>query len=515
MERTTTMKTFDCNLPPKSPTILRDMDASFSSYLTPQKPNTCQPNNHNHLHKLDDPTSELSIFDAHKYFNEGTNNDNIQKVTISNNNNNNNNNSRVSPMVINVNNETENIVIPDSTRYSSASSVDGYANIRNYRARSFHAATPTASSEASWNSQQGLLSHPAGAISVNIKNPSNPNPNNNNKHKSSISKPNWFLRRKCPCSGKKSVQVNEKKSTELPKNSIKIPSPISPSPPPPPMNNNWINNNIDQTQNHVVTKSQRFQPVVTTTVRVPYTDGFTFPVLNPNSSSTTTKLKNGIVLEDPPRESLEVFRPPEELTVDAKTLNFQFPPGISRIVIDDNDAASDASSDLFEIESFSTATQSSYSAAVYRRNSRDSFDEGSVTTAMTECYEPSEASIDWSVTTAEGYDESSITAASIGGYGGGGGGGGGVTAEHWKRKGGNGLLVSCRCEKAVSVGPQPVKCEGQRGATSAWKQVNGGGVISSRVGGVNINKPPLARSSHSHQRNSNNTPRVTSFAFAT
>lgn len=213
MERTTTMKTFDCNLPPKSPTILRDIDASFSSYLTPQKPNTCQPNNHNHHHKLDDPTSELSIFDAHKYFNEGTNNDNIQKVTISSsNNNNNNNNSRVSPVVINVNNETESIVIPDTTRYSSASSsVDGYANIRNYRARSFHAATPTASSEASWNSQQGLLSHPAGAISVNIKNPTNPNPNNNNKHKSSLSKPNWFLRRKCPCTGKKSVQVNEKK----------------------------------------------------------------------------------------------------------------------------------------------------------------------------------------------------------------------------------------------------------------------------------------------------------------
>lgn len=300
----------------------------------------------------------------------------------------------------------------------------------------------------------------------------------------------------------------KKKSTELPKNSIRIPSPISPSPPP--MNNNWINNNIDQTQNHVVTESQRFQPVVTTTVRVPYTDGFTFPVLNTNSSSTTTKLKNGIVLEDPPRESLEVFRPPEELTVDAKTLNFQFPPGISRIVIDDNDAASDASSDLFEIESFSTATQSSYSAAVYRRNSRDSFDEGSVTTAMTECYEPSEASIEWSVTTADGYEESSIAAASVAGYG---SGGGGVTAEHWKRKGGNGLLVSCRCEKAVNVGPQPVKCEGQRGATSAWKQGNGGGVISSRVGGVNINKPPLARS---HQRNSsNNTPRVTSFAFAT
>jgi hypothetical protein len=525
MERTTTMKSFDCNLPPKSP-ILRDGDASFSSYLISQKPNTSQPNNNHNQHRtIDDPTSELSIFDAHKYFNEVTNNDNIQKVTISSNNSNsNNNNSRVSPVVININNETESIGIPESTRYSSASSsVDGYANIRNYRARSFHAATPTASSEASWNSQQGLLSHPPGAISVNIKHPSNPNSNNNNNNKnnlrSSLSKPIWLLRRKCPCTGKKSVQVNEKKSTELPKNSTKNPSPVSPSPPPPPPMNNWVNNNNsmdqNQTPNHVVTKSQRFQPVVTTTVRVPFTEGFTFPVLNPNSISTTTKHKNGVALEEPPRESLEVFRPPDEHTVEAihaKSLNFPFLPAMSRIVVDDGDAASDASSDLFEIESFSTATQSSsYAAAVYRRNSRDSFDEGSVTTAMTECYEPSEASIEWSVTTADGYDESSIVSGFIGG-GGCGAGGGGVTAEQWKRKGGNGLL-SCRCEKAVSVGPQPVKCEGaQRGATSAWKQVSGG--VISRVGGVNINKPPLARSSHS-QRNNNNTPRVTSFAFAT
>jgi hypothetical protein len=43
---------------------------------------------------------------------------------------------------------------------------------------------------------------------------------------------------------------------------------------------------------------------------------------------------------------------------------------------------------------------------LYRRNNRDSFDEGSVTTAMTDCYEPdcyepSEASIEWSVTTVD------------------------------------------------------------------------------------------------------------------
>lgn len=132
---------------------------------------------------------------------------------------------------------------------------------------------------------------------------------------------------------------------------------------------------------------------------------------------------------------------------------------------------------------------------------------------MTECYEPSEASIEWSVTTAEGYDDS-----------GGRGGGGAAAAEQWKRRGGNGLLVmSCRGEKAVSVGPQPVKCgeEGQIGATSAWRHVNGvsaaAGNISSIIstssgrvitGSGSVNKPPLARS---HR----NTPRVKSLPFAT
>ncbi|MCI30692.1 protein PHYTOCHROME KINASE SUBSTRATE 4-like [Trifolium medium] len=38
-------------------------------------------------------------------------------------------------------------------------------------------------------------------------------------------------------------------------------------------------------------------------------------------------------------------------------------------------------------------------------DSRDSFDEGSVMTAMMECYEPSEASIEWCVTTDNGNEK--------------------------------------------------------------------------------------------------------------
>ncbi|XP_047158954.1 protein PHYTOCHROME KINASE SUBSTRATE 4-like [Vigna umbellata] len=182
-----------------------------------------------------------------------------------------------------------------------------------------------------------------------------------------------------------------------------------------------------------------------------------------HSTGTLQKTASSEPAEQP-NGAARVFRPPDEAS--PKPLNFSF-PAKARVVEDD--AASDASSDLFEIESFSTATHSQRSPRVPSQQprlvstssgststtafffGRRSVDEGSTTPTITECYEPSEASIEWSVTTAEGHDEAVP----------------GVE-EKWKRKGGNGLLVSCRCEKAVSVGPQPVKCgsEGQRGATS-------------------------------------------------
>ncbi|KAK7396073.1 hypothetical protein VNO78_16818 [Psophocarpus tetragonolobus] len=487
MERAIVMKT------------LRDRDASFSSYLKPDNKATITTG------PLEDSNKELSIFDAHKYFNDDNNN--VQKVSI----------SRVSPMERIP--ERVDVVSTEATRYSSASSsVDSYAHLRNYRARSFHAATPTASSEASWNSQTGLLSHPPGAIPVSMQNPKNlQNPK--------ISKSNWLLRRKCPCTGKKSVQIKE--STQGSKSQISqqerdyehhnIRNHITA--------NNWILNPTPApiipapaTTTIVAAKSQRFHNAnslrVVSSTRVPLSDGFTFPVLNPNNPITKLKISNSLAEEDPPRDSLEVFRPPDEAS--PKALNFSF-PAKARVVEDD--AESDASSDLFEIESFSTATQATYPSA-YRRNSRDSLDEasasaaaaaaasassstttatgfffgrrsmddGSTTATITECYEPSEASIEWSVTTVEAHDEAVL----------------GMAEEKLKRKGGNGgLLVSCRCEKAVSVGPQPVKCgsEGQRGATSS-AHVN--------VIGSCVNKPPLAARAQAHR----NAPRV-SLAFAT
>ncbi|XP_028798683.1 protein PHYTOCHROME KINASE SUBSTRATE 1-like [Neltuma alba] len=65
-----------------------------------------------------------------------------------------------------------------------------------------------------------------------------------------------------------------------------------------------------------------------------------------------------------------------------------------------NDAASDASSDLFEIESFTGAKSKPYLAS----QASDAANSGCVT--PTTCYAPSEASIDWSVVTSSAAEQS-------------------------------------------------------------------------------------------------------------
>ncbi|KAB5556616.1 hypothetical protein DKX38_007525 [Salix brachista] len=501
-------------------------DASFSSYLRPMPEQIAQ---------VDD--SEISIFDAQKYFNESGGDPKLRK--------------RVSLVNANLERISERYDFSSVPRLSSASiSVDGYG--RNYRARSFHA-TPTASSEASWNSRAGLLSNPPGAVAVSMRSP----PRNDDKRKGSGTK--WLLGRKCPCLGKKSVQIEGKLSEPRTpsrkshtnglsldlKRQIQIPTsvenPIEKSLATP----DWLKRHEVIPSSHrmsadgklercdaipnthrIMADNSRFpsgisHQRVVASARPFSTDtaaGFSFPILSQTPPPVKLDLPSTTYnppLKDPPRESLEVFRPAED-PIPTKSIS-DIRQRQSFTVMDD-DMASDASSDLFEIESFSTQTTS---YAVYRDSlddassfnarrlaathggnlySRQILDEPRTPSiAPTECYEPSEASIDWSVTTAEGFDRGSVTNFSVSAseadettmmrgreYGKSSGGGGG------KKRGGNGgLLMSCRCEKAVSVGPHPVKCvpaEGQRVASSSVRHV--GGRPATTI------KPPLA-SSHS------------------
>lgn len=439
----------------------------------------------NGVHSPPTDDSEINVFDAQKYFSESNDPEEI-----------------LSP-------SSNQVPIDSVARLSSVSSVDGYGR-NNFRVRSFHA-TPTASSEASWNSQTGLLTNPPGSIPVSLRNPVADKKRSSGSSSSAGRK--WLFCRKCPCSGKKSVEVeegifseNKETDTKSPSNCAKVNNsnkksyysqrttddqaaenmPIAYQGSP--HTHQKIGSNLVKLQpdSHFVVPSSS---VIQHRVVSGLVGGFSFPILKntshavvaaPPASNSNSQQKNSVIIspvlvEEAPGESLEVFRPPESSNL--------------RKSIED-DVVSDASSDLFEIESFSTQTIPNY--PIYRR--RDSLDDAqtlnarglaaSNSTALegrrssldepmtprTECYAPSEASIDWSVTTAEGFDKASVSVAASeieeftafrGRF---------STMEknteeaaalnsnnHAKKKLGNGLL-SCRQEKAVNVGPHPMRC---------------------------------------------------------
>ncbi|KAI5006600.1 hypothetical protein ZWY2020_033843 [Hordeum vulgare] len=149
--------------------------------------------------------------------------------------------------------------------------------------------------------------------------------------------------------------------------------------------------------------------------RVVSSGGFTFPVISPATARVT-------VVDEPPRESLEVFRPIDEDSVvlvdpppPLATAGFLRAPAVASAM--DDDAMSDASSDLFDLESFAASSSypTTYRGRSSRRNSGDDdlayAAAANAEPALSECmYAPSEASVVWSVATAEGvaYDAGSV-----------------------------------------------------------------------------------------------------------
>jgi len=325
------------NLNPKSPSSKSRNTEFFSSphHLTSHKPNhAMRPNG---LRALDhDPTSELRTFGAHNY-------DNIQKITISS-------NSRVSPLL---NMDTEHKHKPEqgdftkSTRSCSDSASSSlcrngnYNNnnmINNYKAHSFHVATPTpslSSSKSTLNNKAGLLFHHPQKTTISAINPPQTSSNLKNKLRTSLSKPIWLFRRKCPCNDKKSVQVKEDTKINPPRPKTSPPQPQT------------LSHNQIHTKNHKASpptssssnKELKSQRLFQFQARGPPHEGFTFPLVMAKPHQV---LLNVVHEEDDttPRESLHVFQPAS--------------PSKSHAM--DDDADSDASSDLFEIESFSTQT---------------------------------------------------------------------------------------------------------------------------------------------------------------
>ncbi|XBJ17210.1 hypothetical protein VPH35_008664 [Triticum aestivum] len=304
--------------------------------------------------------------------------------------------------------------------------------------------------------------------------------------------PRWgIFGRDCPCAGRKAVTVDVASKPTTPRIHARFDAreesvvfKANGLPPPSPNDEPGVmkifttgscvfplraNNNIlAPAQNNGVNASfPAFPPDVGR--RVVSSGGFTFPVISPSKAISSS------VVDEPPRESLEVFRPIDEdsmVLVDPPpplaAASFLRAPAV--MAATDDDAMSDASSDLFDLESFAASSSypTTYRGRSSRRNSGD--DDlayaAAAEPALSECmYAPSEASVVWSVATAEGvaYDADSVanfsSATSACGV-----------EEFWfvppgsaamsrsaGRKKGGGFLDSCRCEKAVSVGPTPVR----------------------------------------------------------
>ncbi|OWM78858.1 protein PHYTOCHROME KINASE SUBSTRATE 4-like [Punica granatum] len=365
-------------------------DVPFSTYLIPNEPEkrTSSPREYPGSAAADD--SELSIFDARKYFNEGGQQDQILSSS-----------NRVSPLK-----EFNNLNLydaPSFPRFSSASSVDGYGP--GYRTRSL------ASSEASWNSQTGLLSSNARGA--------NSGPQTGGKRGSRII-PRWLLfRPKCPCSGKKSVRVKERTA-----DNHGITAPKEAANPTMPVEVRAVKVNIiPDSHERFLNSVRQFRPTVENNFpsagggrhlvvsappkplidsSISSSTGFTFPILpapsmssssppptvrmpwsgsqsSPASPSPRPVLP---ILDNRPIDSLEVFKPPSDYLDSGKSLEkrihhpvLKFPVSLKSqtgTTADEGDElGSDASSDLFEIESIST--QATYPITHQRQG--DSLDE--------------------------------------------------------------------------------------------------------------------------------------------
>ncbi|KAK9664500.1 hypothetical protein RND81_14G046900 [Saponaria officinalis] len=363
---------------------------SFSSYL--------KSHNNNHNNKLEE-RDQICIFDATKYLSGRLDHHQQPQQFV----------------------KEHDIVSPINPRLSSVSS--SVETISSYKMRSLQT-TPTASSEASWNSQVGLLSNPPGLAGISLTKSLSTNSSGNRKTNAannSNSNSNaglkwpristkWLNRgRKCPCLCKKSVQVVEKTinlktipkmddlrsstssngSTPLysPKQSspnnlgINVPSSTLPIMPRDlkdqnfnrvaenPIekagfsnnsnsNNNSNNNSCSNDGSYddlamvnkggVVTSINDFTniavTVTETVIGCSNNNGFTFPILE-NQQVGLKKMFNVITPSHENDDDLiEVFRP-----------GIQSSP-MSRRTSYEDENVSDGSSDLFEIESFSTTS---------------------------------------------------------------------------------------------------------------------------------------------------------------
>ncbi|ONK76753.1 uncharacterized protein A4U43_C03F31750 [Asparagus officinalis] len=246
-------------------------------------------------------------------------------------------------------------------RDSSVSSVDGYA--KSYR--SFRSATtPTLSSEASWNSQSGLLKNPPRSVNVSVR--AFPL---NEKRKNGLCR--RFFGRNCPCYGKKSVDVEEKSAES--KSTLRVGADKVST-------DGSTLGSKDSVEGVAKLKlsagiwakdskclSPKVGPrIVNSAPTFTESAGFSFPILAP-PLLPPPETEPAMMIRPAPRSSVPAGNETAKIRGRAEFL--RRPPPFRR----SDDVASDTSSDLFEIDSFST-NSGAPSPGLARRVSEDDGD---------------------------------------------------------------------------------------------------------------------------------------------
>ncbi|CAK9136364.1 unnamed protein product [Ilex paraguariensis] len=348
-------------------------DASFSSYLngsketfvlklaeSSQNPNSSipSPQEHHYIGRKKVADGEIDVFGAEKYFNETLLNEKNPRS--------------INKGAMRIKHERDEPVV-DVVGPASSKTQPG---------------TPSVHSESSWNSQNALL---------------HSNPRNQQPSTAKKTTPGWsFLASlgcNCVCSDKNSVNIDEHNGEKSPSRSVKSGE----------AHGKAITKQKPPCKSGELIRMNNSQPEVENGLNLE--DRFSFPVLGNTKDHHVAEFKK--VEDHTGRNSLDVFGSPV-LERGKKSLSLErrltmvtwdaLTPRVEDLEISHNsnriynDSESDASSDLFEIESFSTNTNSFLA--------RQASDGMSNCVTPTTCYAPSEASIEWSVATASAVDYS-------------------------------------------------------------------------------------------------------------
>lgn len=250
--------------------------------------------------------------------------------------------------------------------------------------------TPSISSVSTWNSQNALLKSGVRNSIGNSK---------EKEHGKSVLS---SLRLKCSCSDKNSVDINDHASEISFNNKTSKYGAVQGKTTPKKVFNLGLDDDLSvrirkPSSEILLNKDVYFQKQEKLRVGLSNEKNS----LASNSRNHLVQMQNPLDDEKTPRKSLEVFGSPNPILINNKRnsltndkrLIFPKMKEIDNANYDDDDAASDASSDLFEIESLKG--KPSNNNFLTRQTS-----DAASSCLSPNCYAPSEASIEWSVVTA-------------------------------------------------------------------------------------------------------------------